>query len=173
MKRASIALLALTLAVLPASAEWLLDGGVAIVSPTGGNSNMELLAVHCGDPYHVEVLARGGAVAPDAGDTTENADYFYQPGKIEARIGGQAFPLVAAGSDSAVVLFAQGTAAQNYMAPIRQDLIAAMKAGATLTLAFDLTPQANAADGTPHETFAEFPLAGSSAALDTALAGCG
>ena len=171
MKRLSIALSALWLACLPAHAEWMLDGGVAIVAPSGGNSNIELVVVSCGDPYHLEVLARGGAVAPEAGGEGQS-DYFYQPGKIEARIDGQAFALVAAGSDAAVVLFAQGTAAQDHMAPVGKALITAMKAGTTLTLAFDITSQKNADDGTSYETFAEFPLAGSAAVLDTALAGC-
>ena len=171
MKRSAAALIALGFAALPARAEWLLDGGVAIVSPTGGNSTIELLVVHCGDPYHVEVLSRGGPVRPD-GDEAAEADYFYQPGKVQARIDGQAFPLVAAGSEAAVVLFGQGSAAQNHMASIDPSLIAALKAGTTLTLAFDITSQANA-DGTPHETFADFPLAGSSAVLDAALADCG
>ena len=173
MKRLPVALLSLLIAAHPASAEWLLDGGVAIVSPTGGNSNVELLVVHCGDPYHVEVLARGGAVRQDTGDEAAAADYFYKPGKVQARVNGQTFPLVAAGSDAAVVLFAEGPAARNHMAPITSDLVAALKAGEMLTLAFDITPQANGSDGTAHETFAEFPLAGSATILETALAGCG
>lgn len=171
MKRSAAALLALGFSALPARADWLLDGGVAIVSPSGGNSTIELLAVHCGDPYHVEVLSRGGPVRPD-GDAGAAADYFYQPGKVQARIDGQAFPLVAAGSDAAVVLFAQGTPAQNHMAPVGRPFIAALKAGTMLTLAFDITPQANP-DGTAHETVAQFPLAGSGAVLDAALKDCG
>src|SRR5690606_32265012 len=131
---------------LPARADWMLDGGVAIVSPTGGSSTMELLAVHCGDPYHLEVLSRGGPVRPAGGDEAPvEADYFYKPGKVEARIDGRTFPLVAAASDNAVVLFAEGTAAQNHMAPIDPSLIAALKTGTTLTLAFDVTPDPNAA----------------------------
>ena len=173
MKRSAAILFALGFAALPARADWILDGGVAIVSPTGGSSTMELLAVHCGDPYHLEVLSRGGPVRPAGnGEAPVEADYFYKPGKVEARIDGRTFPLVAAGSDSAVVLFTQGTAAQNHMAPIDAALIAALKSGSVLTLAFDVTPETNAADGTAHETVADFPLAGSGAMLNAALAGC-
>ena len=163
-------LLALVLST-PARAEWLLDQGVAIVSPTSNNSTIELLVVSCGDPYAVEVYSRGGPVRPDADGNVE-ADYFYKPGKVQGRIGGQVFPLTAAGSEIAVVLFSEGTAAQGYMAPVSRDFIGALKTGTSLTLAFDVTPEANA-DGTPHETFAEFPLAGSAAAIDAALATCG
>lgn len=169
MKTPLALLLALGFAT-PALAEWRLDEGVAIVSPTGGNSTAELLVVACGDPYQVEVISRGGPVLPDGGEAVE-ADYFYAPGKVEARIDGRRFPLAAAGSGAAVVLFAEGSAAESHLAPIDPSFIAAMKAGTTLTLAFDITPQANA-DGTLHETVAEFPLAGSTAALDAALASC-
>lgn len=166
-----LAALAALVTATPVQAEWLLDNGVAIVSPTANNSTMELLAVSCGDPYALEVYSRGGPVRPDGGAPVE-ADYFYKPGKVQARVDGKAFPLAAAGSDAAVVLFAQGSAAQNYMAPIAPAFIEALKAGTTLTLAFDVTPEANAADGTPFETTAEFPLAGSAAVLDAALATC-
>lgn len=160
-------------AASPALAEWQVDNGVAIVSPTANNSTMELLAISCGDPYLVEVYSRGGPVRPDAeGGTPVEADYFYQPGKVEARIDGAAFALAAAGSDAAVVLFAEGTAAQNHLAPVARAFIEALKDGTVLVLAFDATPEPNAQDDSPHETVAEFPLAGSRAALDEALAGC-
>lgn len=168
-----VLLAALLLLPSPALAEWMLDNGVAIVSPAGNNSTMELLAISCGDPYQVEVYSRGGPVRPDpAGDASAEADYFYKPGKVQARIDGQVFAMTAAGSDAAVVLFSEGTAAQNYMADVDPAFIAALKSGTMLSLAFDVTPQANAADGTPHETVADFPLAGSSAAIDAALATC-
>ena len=173
MKKPVAALLALVPASSPALAEWRLDNGVAIVSPAATNSTMELLVIHCGDPYHVEVLARGGPVLPDpGGDAPVEADYFYKPGKVEARIDGRKFPLAAAGSDAAVVLFAEGSAAQSYLAPVGAPFIEALKTGTSLTLAFDVTPEANAADGSPHETVADFPLEGSAAALDAALASC-
>ena len=132
---------------------------------------MELLAISCGDPVMVEVYSRGGPVKPEAG--AETVDYFYKPGMVQARIDGAVFPLTAAGSDAAVVLFAEGTAAQNHMAPIDPAFIAALKGGTMLTLAFDVTAETNAADGTAHETLADFPLSGSTAALDAALAACG
>lgn len=158
------------LAATPASAEWRLDNGVAIVAPVNNNSTMELLAVLCGDPVAIEVYSRGGPVKPVTG--AEEADYFYKPGKVEARVDGRAFPMAAAGSDSAVVLFAEGAAAEGYMAPIGPNFIEALRSGRMLTLAFDVTPEANAADGTPFETVADFPLEGSAEALNTALARC-
>lgn len=174
MKTSAAASLALLLAVFgaisPALAEWQVDSGVAIVSPAANNSTMELLAVSCGDPYQVEVYSRGGPVRPDG--AAVEADYFYKPGKVEARIDGKAFALAAAGSDAAVVLFAQGKAADNHLAPVGADFIDALKGGATLTLAFDVTPDANAQDGSPHETVADFPLAGARAALEETLASC-
>lgn len=155
----------------PAAAEWQVDNGVAIVAPTANNSTMELLAISCGDPYQVEVYSRGGPVRPDSGAPVE-ADYFYKPGKVEARIDGKAFALAAAGSDAAVVLFAEGKAAESHLAPVTRAFIEALKDGTTLVLAFDVTPEPNAQDDSPHETVAEFPLAGSRAVLDEALAGC-
>ena len=155
----------------PALAEWMLDNGVAIVAPASNNSTMELLAISCGEPYQVEVYSRGGPVKPDPADDTVETDYFYKPGKVEARVDGRVFPMAAAGSDAAVVLFSQGSAAQSYLADVDRAFIAALRSGTSLTLAFDVTPAA-AADGTPHETMAEFPLTGSASALDAALAGC-
>lgn len=164
--------LPLLVAATAVKAEWRLDHGVAIVSPVENNSNIELLVVSCGDPYFVEVYARGGPVLPDPGGEEVEADYFYMPGKVQARIDGQVFALTAAGSDAAVVLFGEGTANQSYMAPVPRALVDALRTGTMLTLAFDITGAANATDGTPHETFAQFPLAGSTAALDAALASC-
>ena len=155
-----------------ALAEWRLDNGVAIVSPAGNNSTMELLTVSCGDPFQVEVYSRGGPVRPEPAEAGLEADYFYKPGKVQARVDGRAFPLTAAGSEAAVVLFGEGSAAQNYMTDIDPAFIAALRVGSMLTLAFDVTPEANAVDGTPHETMADFPLAGSAAAIDAALASC-
>lgn len=171
---AGLALLAAAVTSFPAFAEWRVDGGVAIVSPTANNSTMELLAVSCGDPYQIEVYSRGGPVRPDRGDRAAiEADYFYAPGKVEARIDGRVFRLAAAGSDAAVVLFAEGTAAQNHLAPVGASLIEALKGGTLLVLAFDVTPEASTRDGTPHETVAEFPLTRARAVLEEALASCG
>ena len=170
---ASLALAAGMSVASPGLAEWRLDNGVAIVAPTANNSTMELLAISCGDPYQVEVYSRGGPVRPDAGNGEPvEADYFYKPGKVEARIDGAVFALAAAGSDAAVVLFSQGKAAENYLAPISGAFVEALKNGSLLTLAFDVTPDASAEDGTAHETAAQFPLAGSRAVLEEALASC-
>lgn len=166
----TVAALALVLAsASPASTEWLLDEGVAIVEPAETNSTIELMAVLCGDPFFVEVYSRGGPVMPEAGDVS--AEYFYLPGKVRAVIDGKAFPLAAAGSGAAVVLFAEGAKADNYLAPVRPEFIEALKSGSAMTLGFDITP-ANAADGSPFETFAMFPLEGARAVLNQALAEC-
>ena len=168
---ASLAFAAAFGAASPAFAEWQVDNGVAIVAPAANNSTMELLAVACGDPYQVEVYSRGGPVRPDTDDgQAAELDYFYKPGKVEARIDGVVFRLAAAGSDAAVVLFAEGKAANNHLAPIGAAFIEALKGGTMLTLAFDATP--DALDGAPHETVADFPLAGARAALEEALATC-
>lgn len=177
---ASLAIAAALVAAQPALAEWQVDSGVAIVAPSANNSTTELLAISCGEPYQVEVYSRGGPVRPDTGPDTDpdtggapgEADYFYQPGKVEARIDGRVFALAAAGSEAAVVLFAEGKAADGYLADIPRSFIDALKEGELLVLAFDVTAGANATDGKAHETVAEFPLAGSRAALDEALAAC-
>jgi hypothetical protein len=162
--------LAATLALAsPASAEWLLDEGVAIVEPAETNSTIEVMAVLCGDPFFVEIYSRGGPVMPDAGEVA--AEYFYLPGKVRAMIDGRTFPLAAAGSGAAVVLFAEGAKADSYLAPVRLEFIEAVKSGTAMTLGFDITPD-NAADGSPFETFAIFPLEGARAVLDEALAPC-
>lgn len=175
MKNPAAAGLALCMVLTPAApafAEWRIDNGVAIVAPASTNSTIELLAVSCGDPYQVEVYSRGGPVRPDAAGAPAELDYFYKPGKVEARIDGRVFAFAAAGSDAAVVLFAQGKAADNHLAPVTRAFIEALGAGTALTLAFDIVPGTDAPDGTPHETAAEFPLAGSRAALEDALASC-
>lgn len=157
--------------VASAQADWRLDQGTAIVSPSETNSTAELLVVSCGDPYFVEIFARGGPVMPAAAGRASEADYFYKPNKVVAVVDGTVFPMSAAGSGAAVVLFSEGTAEQNYMAPVPDAFIGAVRGGTSLTIAFDIDA-ANAADGTPHETYVRFPLAGSAAALDDALGGC-
>jgi hypothetical protein len=169
MKKAIVALPILLGLASPASAEWLLDEGVAIVAPNETNSTIELMAVLCGDPFQIEVYSRGGPVMPEAAEVP--ADYFHLPDKVRAVIDGGAFPLAAAGSDAAVVLFAEGSKANGYLAPIRLEFIEALKSGSAMTLGFDITPE-NAADGTPFETYASFPLEGSRPVLDQGLAGC-
>lgn len=155
---------------MPAYADWRLDEGAAIVEPTATNSTVELLALMCGDPVHVEIYSRGGPVLPD-GDDSAKADYFYLPGKVRALVDGRPFPLAAGASDETVVLYAEGTKAENYMAPLRPDFVEAMMSGGALTLGFDVTPAAGA-DGSPFETTATFPLEGSRGMIEQALAGC-
>jgi hypothetical protein len=172
MNRPAIAaLLALPLAFAATSAlaEWRVDNGLAVVEPAETNSNLQLFAVACGDPFQLELYAENGPVLPQVWDGP--ADYFYQPGKIIATIDGRDFPLVAAGSEYAVVLYSEGTVAENHMAPVDRELIRAMRAGATLTFHFDISA-ANASDGSPYETFARVPLAGAADALGSALAAC-
>jgi hypothetical protein len=157
--------------IVPVQAEWRIDQGTAIVSPSETNSTAELLVVSCGDPYLLEIFARGGPVKPVPAASDFEADYFYKPQKVIAVIDGTIFPMSAAGSGAAVVLFAQGTAEQDYLAPVPRSFLGALRGGTSLSIAFDIEP-ASAADGTPHETYARFPLEGSADALDDALAGC-
>lgn len=172
-KHAAIVPTAALLCALAAAAhaEWRLDEGVAIVEPTRTNATVELLAVMCGDPVHVEIYARGGPVLPD-GDAAAKAEYFNLPGKVRATVDGRAFPLAAGTSDETVVLFAEGAKADHYTVPLRADFIEAIESGRELTLGFDVTP-ANGADGSPFETTATFPLDGSRDMIGQALAGCG
>lgn len=158
--------------VAAARAEWMIDQGTAIVSPTETNSTLEVLVISCGDPYLVEVFSRGGPVMPVPAVPGLAAGYFYKPGRIVARIDDAAFAMSAAGSGAAMVLFAEGTAADNYLAPVPRAFVDALRGGTSLTLAFDIAEETTAADGTAHETFARFPLAGSAAVLDAVLAGC-
>lgn len=171
MKKLLAALTLLSPAFAPAvaHAEWRLDEGVAIVEPSATNSTIEVLALLCGDPFQVEVYSRGGPVMPDTGDVP--AEYFYLPGKVRAQVDSSAFPLAAAGSGAAVVLFAEGSKANSYLAPVPIGFIEALRAGTTVTLGFDIT-DARAADGSAFETFATFPLEGSRAVLDEALKDC-
>jgi len=168
MKKAAAALLLSCLAT-PAFAEWRLDEGVAIVEPAETNSTVELLAVMCGDPFLIEVYSRGGPVMPASGDVP--AEYFYLPGKVRALVDTSTYPLTAAGSDAAVVLFGEGGKSDSYMAAIPIGLIEALKGGVNLTLGFDVTAD-KAADGSVFETFATFPLEGSRAVIEEALKDC-
>lgn len=153
----------------PAFAAWRLDGGVAIVEPVDSNSTVEAMAMLCGDPFFLEIYSRDGPVMPASGNVA--ADYFYQPGKVRAVIDGTAYPLAAAGSELAVVLFEEGTEKDGYLAPIRLEFVEALKSGSTVTFGFDITSQ-NAPDGSAFETFATFPLEGARPVLDEALAAC-
>lgn len=133
------------------------------------NSTLAALTIGCGDPFQIELHATdGGPVLPRAGGT---ADYFYRPGKIIASVDDHDWPLVAAASDVAVVLFSEGTVAENHLAPLDRRLIEALRDGHRLVLYFDITA-ANAADGSPFETFAAFSLDGAQDTLAVALDGC-
>ncbi|EKF18065.1 hypothetical protein [Nitratireductor pacificus] len=169
--RAVLALLCLACASLPARAEWRLENGVAMATPDGGNSNITRLLIECGTPFNLLVYASGGPVLPVAGGGGE-ADYFYQPHRIEAEIDGQRFPLAAAGSDDAVVLTGQGAEANGYLADLDRALLDLLRQGRHLTLAFDVTPEPNAETDSPFETFARFSLDGADPVIGSALRDC-
>ena len=149
---------------------WKVEHGAALAQPSESNSNIYRLEVSCGEPYRLALYTEQGPVLPAGG--RGEADYFYKPGRIEAEVAGGSFPLVAAGSDDAVVLFREGTAEQGYMADLDPDLLAAITRGTELTLSFDITPGANAKTDSPFETFARFSLKGAGEAIAEALAGC-
>lgn len=151
------------------SAPWELENGIATTTPSASNSNIVQLEVGCGDPYHLGVFTEHGPVLGREG--TGEADYFYEPGRIQAVIDGAEFPLVAAGSGDAVVLLGEGTAEENYLADLEESFITTIKQGSELLLRFDLSPE-NAADGTPFETYALFLLPGAEEAIDKALEDC-
>ncbi|MGD9914053.1 MAG: hypothetical protein AB7S80_08220 [Rhizobiaceae bacterium] len=164
------ATLAMLLAASPALAAWEKAEGGSMVKPTQTNSNIEALFVHCLEGPAIDLYATDNApVLPAEGGG--DADYFYKPGVIRADVDGKQFPLVAAGSDIAVVLFSEGTAEESYLAPIDFALIDAMFAGRTLTIALDITP-ANGKDGSPFETFASFDLTGAGPLINDAIAPC-
>lgn len=149
---------------------WELENGLAITRPSVTNSNIVQLEVGCGDPYHLGVFTQHGAVLTK--DGLGEADYFYEPGRIEAVIDGNVFPLVAAGSGDAVILLAEGTKEDNYLADIEESFITTLKEGSELLLRFDVVSE-NAADGAPFETYAMFLLSGAQPVIDEALLDCG
>ncbi|MGE0503146.1 MAG: hypothetical protein AB7I79_20605 [Rhizobiaceae bacterium] len=147
-----------------------IEGGVS-ARPVETNSNVEALLVHCLEGPAIDLYARdGGPVLP--ADRPAPAEYFYLPGLVVADVDGRTFPLVAAGSDIAVILFSEGAAEQNYMAPVDRALLEAMATGTALTIRFDITTDA-APDGSPHETFIRFDLADATALINEAVAACG
>lgn len=168
MQRPLLAL-AIIAAASPALAWENVDGG-SMTRPVETNSNVEALYVHCLDGPALDLYAKDGAPVLPA-DGSGQADYFYKPGAVRAEIDGKFFPLVAAGSDIAVVLFSEGTAAQNYMAPVDIALFDAMFVGRTLTISLDITPAA-AADGSPLETFVRFDLQGAGPFINDAIDPC-
>ena len=170
MKKTASFLIAL-LTTAPALAGWdKVDGGVT-AKPVETNSTIEALHIHCLEGPAIDLYSKDlGPVRPLEGGT--EADYFYKPGMISADVDGQKFPMVAAGSDEAVVLFSQGEEAKGYLAPVDRALFAAMAAGQMLTLSFDISPAAGA-DGSNLETFARFDLAGGGALIGEAVKACG
>lgn len=170
MKKTASLIIAL-LASAPALAAWeKVDGGVT-AKPVETNSTIEALYVHCLEGPAIDLYSRDmGPVLPLDGGA--EADYFYKPGMISADVDGQKFPLVAAGSDEAVVLFSQGEEAKGYLAPVDGALFSAMAAGKVLTLSFDISPAAGA-DGSNLETFAQFDLAGAGTLIGDAVKACG
>jgi len=170
MRKRLTAILAASLCATPALAAWEAIYGGASDVPAETNSNIERILVHCVEgPVLAVYIMGGGTIQPKGGG--EVNDYFYKPGFISAVVDDRDFPLVAAGSDDAVVLFSEGSLAENYLAPLHPDLVAALSAGKKLTLAFDLTA-ANAADGSAFETTATFPLDGAAAVIAKALEPC-
>jgi hypothetical protein len=171
MKKTASFLIAM-LTTAPALAGWdKVDGGVT-GKPVETNSTIEALHIHCLEGPAIDLYSRDlGPVRPLEGGGVE-ADYFYKPGMISADVDGQKFPMVAAGSDEAVVLFSQGEEAKGYLAPVDRALFAAMAAGQMLTLSFDILPAAGAA-GSKLETFARFDLADAGALIGDAVKACG
>jgi hypothetical protein len=171
MKKTATVLVVLLSAAAPALAAWeKVDGGVT-AKPIETNSTIEALHVHCLDGPAIDLYShKMGPVLPLDGGAA--ADYFYKPGMISADVDGQKFPLVAAGSDEAVVLFSEGEEAKGYLAPVDRALFAAMASGKMLTLSFDISP-AQGADGSAHETFARFELTGAGTLIGEAVKACG
>lgn len=151
------------------SAPWKFENGVAVVAPAASNSNIVQLEIGCGDPYHLGIFTEHGPVLTK--DGKGESDYFYEPRRIQAVIDGAEFPLVAAGSGDAVILLAEGSEEDNYLADIEEGFIMALKQGSELLLRFDILSD-NAPDGTPYETYALFLLPGAGQAIDTALKEC-
>ncbi len=152
-----------------AHAQWRAQAQQAVAAPQSTNSTLAALTVGCGDPFRIALhTADGAPVLPQAGGA---ADYLYRPGKIIASVDDHDWPLVAAASDIAMVLFSEGTVAENHLAPLDRQLIDALRQGRRLVLYFDIT-DANAADGSPFETFAAFSLDGAQDTLAVALDGC-
>jgi len=170
MKKTAIVLV-VVLTAAPVLAAWeKVDGGVT-AKPTETNSTIEALHVHCLEGPAIDLYSHDlGPVLPLEGGA--EADYFYKPGMISADVDGQKFPLVAAGSDEAVVLFSEGEEAKGYLAPVDRALFEAMVSGKMLTLSFDISP-AQGTDGSALETFARFDLAGAGALIGDAVKACG
>jgi hypothetical protein len=166
---AGVMMLAGAAAVSPALAQWSLDQGTAIVSPSETNSNAELLAVSCGEQVSLEIFARGGAVRPN--DREVQPDYFSRPDRLRVDVDGRPFAIVAEATDAGIALAGKASRA-GAPKPVDDGLIEALRSGSLLTVAIDAVAGENGPDGSPYETVVRFPLAGSKDAIDAALAGC-
>lgn len=151
------------------AAAWRFEDGMATTTPEVSNSNIVQLELGCGDPYHFGVFTEHGPVLTRDGQG--EPDYFYEPGRIQAVIDGNEFPMVAAGSGDAVVLLKEGSQEDNYLADIDESFIETIRQGSELLLRFDLLPE-NAPDGSPFETYAMFRLQGGQEAIEEALKDC-
>lgn len=160
----------LTLTPAFAQVAWVAVEGGVTAKPNWTNSTIEMIMLHCMDGPALDVYSRNdGPVLPDDGKD-HVADYFYRQAGVRGVVDGMRFPLSAAGSDIAVVIFAEGTEAENYLAPLDPAFVRAITYGSQLTLAFDVTPEPGP-DGSPFETWATFPLEGASEIIEGAL-GC-
>lgn len=165
------ALLAFASGSSTAYAAWVDKYGGAFSEPDETNSTILGIMLHCVDGAVLDVYSKGdGPVLPADGSATE-ADYFYKKGAVQADIDGKAFPLAAAGSDIAVVLFSEGEEAKGYLTPLYAEVIDALAAGKTLTLSFDVSP-ANGPDGSPFDTWARFSLTGATKVIYEATEAC-
>ena len=163
----------LALLVLPSAAQaaWETTEGGAVSRPAETNTTIIGISVHCVEGPVIAVYSKdNGPVLPAAGPKAQ-ADYFYKSGAVRAVVDGKAFPLAAAGSDDAVVLFSEGAEAQSYLAPLDLKLIAAMRGGKQLALEFDIT-SAKAGDGNVLESSARFDLTGAGKAIGAAVKPC-
>lgn len=170
MKKLGIPLVILLAQATP-SAAWESTEGGAVARPRETNTTILGISVHCVEGPVIAVYSKDDGPVLPAGDPKATADYFYRPGAVRALVDGKAFPLAAAGSDDAVVLFTEGEEAHSYLAPLDLGLIAAMRGGKSLSLEFDITA-AKAGDGTALESFARFDLAGASTAIGAAVKAC-
>ncbi|WP_019171344.1 hypothetical protein [Pseudaminobacter salicylatoxidans] len=156
--------------VQPALAEWKpLDDGVTS-APSDTNSTIQAIVLHCVDGAVIDVYSGGdGTIRPLSGGEVE--DFFYKPGFIRAVVDDQVFPIVAAGSGDAVVLFSEGEKQDGYQAPLDPALVAALGTGELLTLNFDLNPTTGS-DGSTFESFASFDLTGGGQLIRDAIGNC-
>lgn len=158
------------LAGAASAADWETSDGTAFTHVDETNSTIVALSVQCDGEMNLEVFsANDGPILNSALGAT--GDFHYQPGKVQGEIDGETFPLAAAGSEWSTVIFAEGDASDNYLAPLSAPFVAALRRGNSLVLRFNLVPD-RAADGSPFETMARFSLQGAAAAMDSTGQAC-